>query len=790
MVRVIAAVPLIGLAAAGFQRTAGGFQTKTGGALVEIAVEGESAFRVSISHNGEPKRRESQMLAPKDRQVELMIGHDKDKICLKTSFGRACINENGSFEMEDSAGKALIQSSVLSSYENGYITVSLDKPVPGTQSVYYGAGAKAGASMQQTQAQPWIINHYGEGAEAWAPQYYSVTDSYAALAVSAQDWSNRTDYWSINSDVLVPDFGKYPANWTSSQVGVTWLADGPSLDLYLMPAHDIYAHLKAHADLTGKPRVPPRYAFGFLASRWGWTDQQYIEEVLGKFRSEKFPLDGFITDFEFFGTFNDYDIPNEGDSNYEDFSWNKQLFPDPVHQLKRYKEMGFHMGAIRKPRFGNPKYLLELKEHDWLLPDNLNQELYLKGPGRHINFTTQEAKEWYAEKNQHYLDEGISFWWNDEGEAYYFQFQDWNVAQEIGFKQRDTNERFFSLNRVYTPGMQRSGASVWTGDIPVSWQALQQQPGYMHNYNLAGNVYLACDSGGFAGGANVSSELLARWYWSSAFFPVMRVHSSCTTNGHDCVVNGETLPTTPHFPFLFGKEAADAMRNALEMRYKMIPMLYSLGHLAYETGAPITRPLIMEFDAEDEVDGVALGGIEDQWLVGDGLMTAPVLTEGGQRRVRFPHLLQGEVWYEFGSVEHAKSDTSDYKVSLQETLVFVRSGTLVPLGPVIQHTGELPGPDAQLEMHVYAGRDGTFTLVEDDGESRDYEIGFVRRTRFHWDDESATISWKVAGEASHASMFDRLVVKLFSVDAGAKTSDVVRLGEDGSYQFAFDQTLV
>ena len=121
---------------------------------------------------------------------------------------------------------------------------------------------------------------------------------------------------------------------------------------------------------------------------------------------------------------------------------------------------------------------------------------------------------------------------------------------------------------------------------------------------------------GFVGG-NTSSELLARWYWSSAFMSLMRVHS---TMNYDSTGHGGGIPVIPHFPWLYGAAAAIAMRKALEMRYMLIPMLYSLGHQGYASGAPIMRPLLMHFGSDP-----ATAQITDQWLVGEGLMTAPVL---------------------------------------------------------------------------------------------------------------------------------------------------------------------
>jgi len=773
---ILKATTLLGAVAADYQPIEHGFRMSAGDAQVEVAIQGQSAFRVSIAHAGDaPQQRADRMLAEQQEFAQFDIREEPQGTTLNTQFGSITLNNDASFKLSDNQGNVLVQSDVLSAFDGRYLTAFLGKASTSSdRSVYYGAGAEPGSPMQQDSCTPTVCNHYSLGSVSFAPQYYAATDKYAALAVASHDWSDHVDYWTED----MPNYANYPANWTSSADGVKWMVEGSSADFYLMPAVDTYAYLKSHAELTGKPRVPPRYAFGFFAGRWGWTDREYIHDTLNQFRDGNFPADAFISDFEFFTYFNDYDITPEGNSSYEDFGWSPVTFPEPEAQLKEYQNMGFKMGGIRKPRFGNPRYIDYLEENDWLLPEGLYN---VNGQGRNANLSAPEAQKWLQEANQHYLDEGVSFWWNDEGEAYFYQFHDWIQAQYDGQKIYDANKRYFSLNRVYTPGMQRFGSAVWTGDISVSWEALEQQPLYLQNYNLAGNVYLGCDTGGFVGG-NVSAELLSRWYWSSAFFTIMRVHSSFQQSEHADA--GKEI--TPHFPFLFGDEAGDAMRKALEMRYRMIPMLYSLGHEAYQTGAPITRPLLMEFGTDPQA--VA---IYDQWLVGSGLMTAPVLSEGGKRSVYLPVLPESQLWFEFDSADaHASGKTMDVTVGLDASPVFVRSGTIVPLGPVVQSTVELPG-DGRLEVQVYAGADGSFTFVEDDGDSYDYENGAVRNTLFKWTDAQRTLSWSrdANHNLQHPSMFTSLVITFLSTE-GRVQSPAMELNDAGDYSFDLIEALV
>jgi alpha-glucosidase len=353
------------------------------------------------------------------------------------------------------------------------------------------------------------------------------------------------------------------------------------------------------------------------------------------------------------------------------------------------------------------------------------------------------VRDWYAKENNHYLKAGVDFWWNDEGEVTYFMFDEWTEALASGWSQINPSRRSFSLNRAFTPGTQKYGTAIWTGDVAVSWRSLQDQPAMMLNTALMGMPYIACDTGGFAGGEG-GAELLTRWYQMSALMSIMRVHSN------DQVV--------PHFPFLFGQEAADAMRKALDLRYQLIPFLYSLGHHAFTDGLPIIRPLFMEFPSDAKA-----WEITDQWLLGSGLMAAPILTPSSEsipsgstttrRTVYFPE----GVWYVFNSTTAYTAGAEGLSIEIEVPFdgipLFVRAGTILPLAPAgIQHTGQLGG---FLNIHVYTGADASFTMVEDDGDSTRYETDplAVRQTKFIWDEQAQKFLWTVVGSFMDDSVF-------------------------------------
>jgi alpha-glucosidase len=189
----------------------------------------------------------------------------------------------------------------------------------------------------------------------------------------------------------------------------------------------------------------------------------------------------------------------------------------------------------------------------------------------------------------------------------------------------------------------------------------------------------------------------------------------------------------------------------LELRYRLIPFYYSLAHETYETGIPLMRPLVMEFPDDSKA-----ANLSDQWLMGASLMAAPILQPGSVRSVYLP----AGTWYVFGTNTTLQGNRSiEVAAALDEIPLYVRAGTILPLGPVIQHTSELPG--GPLELQIYPGKDATFTLVEDDGETTGYLHGQKRATTFRWNDATKRLSWKTEGKYSGKFAFKQLRVVLF-----------------------------
>ena len=338
---------------AAFVKTDRGIAVRVGGAHVELAVATPTAFRLSISYQGKPAASASTFLAPGTNtdSTPWQVIHQDGLVGVAAAAGKLLIDPHtGKWKLEDAQGAPLIPLSDLGgpgtvSGERNAQVPGIKLPVAwktGTPVQVYGCG-DGSATLLQTKA----LTGVGNGL-AVVPYYWSA-NGYAALAVTANDDA--------------------PASWTAAADGtsLTWHFPGPSADLYLMPAASLGAASQDYAQLSGFVPVPPRWTFGYLQSRWGWTDRAYIEATLRKFQELHIPLDAFIFDFEWYAATPDYKLPAGGTPEFKDFGWNPLLFPEPAAQLADYRRQGVHFVGIRKPRVSNSETLKMIKARGWML---------------------------------------------------------------------------------------------------------------------------------------------------------------------------------------------------------------------------------------------------------------------------------------------------------------------------------------------------------------------------------------------------------------------------------------
>jgi alpha-glucosidase len=716
---------------------------------ISFSVPGETVeLRVATAHAFCLESREEAAAAPA-RSVYLgdpsgalpsyKVVQDGPVVGLETAFGKLLVDcSRRRWSLWDAQGAVLADWAPLARQSpfgapmhppNLDVTIGTCPSLP--HALYYGSGNnpnRGALTQQEGDAKT------GNGT-AMLPQFWS-NAGYGALLIGASD--------------------NAPGGWHSDTSGrVHWQLPGGSASLYLCPATNLYEWLRDQAELTGFAPMPPRWVFGYMQSRWGWTDKAYLDETLAHFRRDQLPVDAFIIDFEWYTTDPDYTIKPEGESDFADFGWNPRLFPDPPTQIQEFTRQGLHLVGIRKPRLGNSANLEMARAKDWILPLNPDDPNGAGIQTRNLDYSKPEVRAWWGLNNRHFDEAGMAGFWNDEGECNYIEYSEWNIA-EVALQQLvRPGARFWSLNRSFIPGMQRFGATVWTGDIDSDWQTLARTPGELLSYSLAGMPYSTCDIGGFGG--NPTPELMTRWMQAGVFFPMMRAHSE--------------IKMTPRFPWLYGSDAEAAIRQALELRYRLLPYYYSLSHENSLTGAPLMRPLVMEFPTDERA-----AALTDEWLMGKGVLAAPALREGGARSVYLPK----DRWFDFES-SHSTEGPQSIPVSprLDEIPVYVRAGTLLPLGPVRQYTSQ---PSAEpLELQIYAGHDAAFDLVEDDGETRAGPVAATRITTFTWNEQARTLTWKVTGSYRAETEFKAVKAVLFTPQL--RSEKQAALGQDGSVTF-------
>ena len=696
-------------------KTPHGILIKAGGHQVGLTTAKDGAFCLSMNASGAPSAIKSIFIDDSNTAIApFTVISAPPSYGIKTSYGKLMINTNTNvWSLYNAGGLALIRDGAYSATDT---SIKITHTAAG---MLYGSGNRSTKDLEKNESSSSVSNGVSDIPYFWA------NAGYSSFGISTNDDS--------------------PATWNreKGKTVLTWKFSGKSANLYLWPAKTMYDAAKGYIKLTGRPKLPPRWAFGYLQSQWGWADSTYISGVATKFRTHNLPVDAFIFDFEWYTTLPDYAVHREGKAGFTDFTFNPKLFPYPAKQIADLKSQGLKFIGIRKPRLGNDLMLDTARKNGWLISP--------KSDSRDLNFSDRALRKWYDEMNRPLIKAGVDGWWDDEGESYYTCYYWWNTSQRDLLASARPNYRHFTINRAFGPGDQRFGYCTWSGDIPSTWPSLADVPRDLLNFSLAGMYYGSCDIGGFQG--TPTKEMLVRWFQAGVFLPIMRAHSN--------------IGATARFPFLWGDDGEAAMRKALNLRYQLLPYFYSLGHEAYNTGAPIMRPLVMEFPADTTV-----ANLRDEWLVGKGLLAAPILNEGGKRSVYLPR----DTWYDYHTGDQIQGPkTISVDKALDEIPLYVRAGTILPVGPVIQYSEQTS--NAPLEIHIYPGKNGSFKLVEDDGVSYNYTKGDARTTAYYRNDKTKTLTWRVTGRYSGKNVYKAIKAVL------GKEEKLASIGKEGHLIF-------
>src|SRR5262245_36761004 len=497
---------------------------------------------------------------------------------------------------------------------------------------------------------------------------------------------------------------------------IVYAAEPGRLVRYFLLGGDVRGGMGEVAELLGHPPMPPRWALGFLQSTRHFEDTAELRRLGHTLREKRIPCDALI----YLSTYGDALGWNRGVGHLE---FQPTLWADPAALLTEMRAQHFEIITHEYPVLHEESPLFaEAEARGYLLdagyerasPTGAN---YRQGQ-RYVDFSDPGARAWWWSAHRALVHLGIGGWWLDGGEGppaesalhggsgtllhnIYDRYRHEAFAEGEAHDRPD--QRVFLLCRSGAAGMQRFGASTWSGDINNDFSTLEAQIPLGLSTGLSGVPYWGTDVGGFFHPIPETGELYARWFQLGAFSPIFRSHGWVWRD---------------HVPWAHGAEVEAICRRYAELRYQLLPYTYTLAWHAHRDGLPLMRPLVLNHPGDPRT--WQLGG---EYLWGDDLLVAPVTREGA---VSWPVYLPAGTWFDFWTgvrVDGPAGITVD--APLDRLPLFVRAGAIIPMGPLIQHTGE---PQDLITLLIYPGGRSRFELYDDDGRSQAYRAGHYALT--------------------------------------------------------------
>ena len=789
----------IGTYAQSYTKTVLGVKTQINSTDVEIQFYGPSTVRVLKSPAGTAFTKESLAVIKKPQTTKLSVQEQGDVILLKSEKLKVDINlKSGKIAFETLSGTTL-----LSEKESGVKFTDFND-----------AGSKTYTVSQLFKLDA-DENIYGLGQQQRGKlslrnekinMVQGNTDDYVPFLVSTKGYGLFWDNYSPTTFEDKPESASF-----KSEVG-------DCIDYYFMLGGNIDGSIACMRDLTGQAPMFPLWTFGFWQSKERYKSQSELVGVVQKHRELGVPLDGIIQDWQYWG------------SNY---LWNAMdflnpEFPNPKKMVEDIHNMNAHVIISIWNSFGpQTKQYREMKPQGMLLkfgtwpqsgletwPPNME---YPSGVEPYDVYNPAARQIYWKYLKNGLFSLGIDGWWMDSSEPDHLDFKptDFDIKTYLGSfrkvrnafplmtvggvadNQRATSsdKRVFILTRSAFAGQQRYGANTWSGDVNSSWQSLRNQIPAGLNFSMSAIPYWNTDIGGFFAGAYNKSwndgsgaknpafqELYVRWLQFGAFTPMMRSHGT----------------DVPREIYNFGKKGEpifDAIAKSINLRYSLLPYIYSAAWDITNNQSTMMRALVMDFNDKKVVD------MNNEYMFGKSILVAPIVNaqytsetvvktdensgwnkddkkdekemavDFTQQKSSKAYLPVGTSWFDFWS--NQKYDGGQ-EVTLTTTIdkipLFIKAGSIVPFGPNVQFATEKKWDN--LEIRVYPGANAEFTLYEDENDNYNYEKGIYSTISFTWNDakKSLTINDR---KASFPGMLATRKFNILLISSGKKVEKTV-----------------
>jgi alpha-glucosidase/alpha-D-xyloside xylohydrolase len=502
------------------------------------------------------------------------------------------------------------------------------------------------------------------------------------------------------------------------------------VDVFIVASRDPIVVMREYARITGLPELPARWTLGYQQSHRTLAGPDEILGVAKTMREKKLPCDALIylgTEF----------TPSGWNTRNGEFTWHPTNFPEPRRMID----------ALHAEHFKVILHIvIEGRRLTGTVRDPCTADLLPSGRTSDDKWPPDRQVSCYWPAHKALMADGIDGWWPDQGDGLDgpSRFNRHRMYWE-GTQLDRPNERPFALHRNASAGVQRFGGFIWSGDVQSRWETLKTHVPVALNTSLSGLPYWGTDIGGFIPTPEYTGELHVRWFQFGAFCPLFRAHGR---NWHLRLPWGWN--GSDGGPFETGAWRADPAelnnatvepicRKYLELRYRLMPYLYSAVRDAHDYGLPVMRALWLHH--ADDPAAVARG---DEYLWGRDILVAPVVERGAKSRAVY---LPRGTWFDFWTEERIEGGREiERAVDLATMPLYVRAGAVIPMGPVKQFTDEAPADPAGdvLTLVVYPGGSGVSTLYEDDGHTFAHRQGAWTRHQMEWHDDAGVLSLRVA----------------------------------------------
>lgn len=660
-----------------------------------------------------------------DRAHDLLIKTAKLKCYIsKKQFTIKICNDKDEVVMEDEKGYHWKEEKKF----GGDVVITTLKSDPSYK--YYSLGDKTGRlNLNGTRRELWGTDCYGYGNDT-DPVYKNIP-FFTGL-------KNGLGYGIFldNSFRTFFDFGK------ERKEALSFWAQGGEMRYYFIYGPNLLDVVKEYTELTGLSPMPPKWALGYHQSKWSYYPESTVRELADNFRSKKIPCDVIHLDIDYM-------------DGYRCFTWDNDRFPDPKKMIADLRADGFKTIVIIDPGIKIDPYYPVYQQgvhHNYFctrMDGARFKGSVWPGPCHFPDFTNPEARKWWSGLFSGLVHDGVAGVWNDMNEPAVFEEGTFprdvrhdyeghpcshrkghNVygmqmarATYEGLEQFNGNERSFTISRSAYAGIQRF-SSVWTGDNVATWEHLKIANVQCQRLAASGVSFVGSDVGGFIGSPD--GELYTRWIQLATFHPFFRTHSSGDHGDKE--------------PWQFEDKYLSIVRRFIELRYELMPYLYTTYWQYAEFGAPMLKSISLVYQTDKETLNR-----EEEFLFGEHILVCPISEKGATERKMY--LPEGK-WVNFWTNE-VMTGKKEIKVHapLDQIPIFVQAGAVVVMQPKMQYVDEFE-PEV-LTMHIYAGeRHMTSTLYEDDGHTKDFERGLstVRKFSQQHDEGSHTVSQTVSGD--------------------------------------------